>query len=78
MRGMYETTSDRARIRSLERRILDSLLGILIVGIIVLAANLFLTVRNESNETFFLLPIGMGLFIIGLAVWIQKARKKTN
>ncbi|MFK7923533.1 MAG: hypothetical protein AB8H47_16330 [Bacteroidia bacterium] len=50
-------------------------LGLMIVSIMVIGFQIGATAKNESNDYFFLLPVGIAFLLGGLFLWIREAQK---
>ncbi|MEM6765982.1 MAG: hypothetical protein AAF655_13685 [Bacteroidota bacterium] len=52
-------------------------LGIILalIGIFIMGLQIGLTVKHESNEYFYLLPVGIALVIIGLIINFRMNKK---
>lgn len=50
-------------------------LGLMIVSIMIIGIQIGATARNENNDYFYLLPIGIAFLLVGLFLWIKEMRK---
>ncbi|MEL6591608.1 MAG: hypothetical protein AAFQ87_27780 [Bacteroidota bacterium] len=53
-------------------------LVLMIASIVIMGTQIFLTARSESNDYFYLLPLGLCLLVIGLIMWVMVMRKSQS
>lgn len=66
---------DRKYIERMNKKIA---LSLMIVSIMLIGFQIGATAKNESNDYFFLLPLGLASLLVGLFLWIREMRKANS